>query len=201
MHRVKHSFLLFPANLVFYRFPAEPSRSPLQGPQARPEAQSHGGPEEQAAASWGGLRERERPRSGTWSGPEQDVHIRGSSSSAHGHKLSRGNKYVNRKRDGNAFHQSSSPLSFHPLPPPHLPYLFSPAPLGYTLRFHLLHTLSSTFSPSYLLCSFCAMILSNFNQRYPDQNLVLCPCGSDGWIVGPKAMGLWDDLQQEKLYK
>ena len=101
MHRVKHSFQLFPPNLVFSRFsPAEPSRGALQGPQTRPQAQSHGGPEEQAAASRGGLvrragqRQRQRQRPGTRSGPEQDVHVGGSSSSAHGYELSGRNKYV-----------------------------------------------------------------------------------------------------------
>lgn len=35
--------------------PTEPSWSPLQGPQARQETQSHGGPEEQAPTIWWGL--------------------------------------------------------------------------------------------------------------------------------------------------
>lgn len=161
IHRVKHSFLLFPPNLVFSHFPAEPSRGPLQGPQARPEAQSHGGAEEQAATSRGGLihGEGERPRpgpgagKGTRSGPEQDVHIRGSASRAHGYELSGGNKYVNRQRDRkkaslddhswfplllhfislNPLHQRTSLITFHP-PPSHLglPYLSPAAPLCYT---------------------------------------------------------------------
>lgn len=105
--RVKHSFLRFPPNLFFFSplvFSTEPSRGPLQGPQACPEAQSHGGAEEQAAASRGGLvhgegaRPRQRP--GTRPGPEQDVRTRGGSPRAHGHELSGGNKYVNRHRDG-----------------------------------------------------------------------------------------------------
>lgn len=97
----------FPSQPVFFSplvFSTEPSRGPLQGPQACPEAQSHGGAEEQAAASRRGLvhgegaRPRQRP--GTRPGPEQDVRTRGGSPRAHGHELSGGNKYVNRHRDG-----------------------------------------------------------------------------------------------------
>lgn len=49
----------------------EPSRGPLQGPQARQEAQSHRSPEEQAATGQRGLvrGERQRQRQGARSGP------------------------------------------------------------------------------------------------------------------------------------
>ena len=103
-HRVKRSPFPTRFSLIYL---AEPSGGALQGPQARPQAQSHGGPEEQAAASRGGLVRgegegpRQRSRSWTRSGPEQDVHIRGSSPCAHGYKHGGGNKYVNRQREEN----------------------------------------------------------------------------------------------------
>ena len=95
-----------PSDCPFSHFSAEPSRSPLQGPQARPQTQSHGGPEEQAAAIWGGLVRGEgqgqgqRQRPGAGAGQEQDNDVRGSSACAHGDELSGRNRYVNRWRDG-----------------------------------------------------------------------------------------------------
>lgn len=74
----------------------EPSRGALQGPQARQEAQSHRSPEEQAATSRRGLvhGERERPRQGARSGPEQELCVRGSAACSHGYKLRGRIQYV-----------------------------------------------------------------------------------------------------------
>lgn len=106
---VNFLFLLLLSDLVCsdphlpLRFPtmAEPSGGSLQGPQARPQAQSHGVPEEQAAARRRGGRTRPGEGEREGEGPrrqqqqQQDVAIdrgRPPAGGAHGHELSRGNK-------------------------------------------------------------------------------------------------------------
>ena len=144
-HRVKRSPSPTRFSLIFL---AEPSGGALQGPQARPQAQSHGGPEEQAATSRRSLVRgegegpRQRSRSGTRSGTEQDVLVRGGSPCTHGYKHGGGNKYVNRRREEKkTLSYFGSPFCSISSPSP--PVLFSPLPSS--------SSISSLFSPS--LCS------------------------------------------------
>lgn len=101
----------------------EPSRGPLQGPQARQEAESHRSPEEPAAANRGGLvrGERERQRQGARSGPEQELQGPGGVPRPHGRRLGGRIRYVASLLCGPLSSASPpSPLPFRASTPPWL---------------------------------------------------------------------------------